>query len=65
MSQPRNPAVSLLPFNERVALVSQEVQRRKQLTNPANPCAYVAVAWVRWIMRNVLDNALNHRGVGL
>lgn len=65
MSQPHNPVISLLPFNERVALVSQEVQRRKQLTNPANPYAYVAVVWVRWIMRNVLDNAVNHRGVSL
>ncbi|MEN9501022.1 MAG: hypothetical protein RI964_307 [Pseudomonadota bacterium] len=65
MSQPHNrmAAVSLLPFGDRVALVDQEIQRRKQLTNPANPCAYVAAAWVRWIMRNVLD--ANHRGVSL
>ena len=57
MSQP-NPnglALSALPFDERVKLVHDEIQRRKNEANPANPTHFVTRLWVRWINANILD----------
>ncbi|MBJ6609979.1 MAG: hypothetical protein JG718_06435 [Candidatus Thiothrix moscowensis] len=57
MSQPAPAGAALAPvaFETRVQLVHEEIQRRKQEANPANPAHFVARLWVSWLKRNVLD----------
>lgn len=45
----------LLPFEARLKLVAEEIQRRKAEANPENPGAFVARLWVSWLKKNVLD----------
>lgn len=47
--------ISTLPFDDRVKLVNEEIQRRKAEANPTNPAHFVARLWVSWLKRNVLD----------
>lgn len=57
MSKPITPAVeiSTLPFDDRVQLVHEEIQRRKQETLPENPGHFVARLWISWLNKNFLD----------
>ncbi|UJS26048.1 hypothetical protein [Thiothrix winogradskyi] len=47
--------VAPIPFQDRVKLVHEEIQRRKSEANPANPTHFVARLWVSWLNRNVLN----------
>lgn len=46
--------VAPLPFDDRIKLVAEEIQRRKLEANPENPGAFVARLWVQWLLK-VLD----------
>lgn len=50
-----NLALTPLAFEQRLKLVTEEIQRRKQATKPVNPSAFVARYWVQWLKKNVLD----------
>lgn len=47
--------VAPISFEDRLKLVTEEIQRRKAEANPANPGAFVARLWVQWLIKNVLD----------
>lgn len=57
MSNPTTPGaiVAPIPFQGRVKLVHEEIQRRKSEANPDNATHYVARLWVSWLNRNVLN----------
>lgn len=63
MSKPLvNVEISTLPFDDRVKLVHEEIQRRKTEANPANPAHFVAHLWVQWLKKNFLEEPTG-RGV--
>ncbi|UOG91205.1 MAG: hypothetical protein L3K52_13460 [Candidatus Thiothrix sulfatifontis] len=57
MSKPNTTGaiVAPIPFDDRVALVHEEIQRRKSEANPENATHFVARLWVSWLNRNVLS----------
>lgn len=58
MAKPITNGAALAPFtfDDRLKLVQEEIQRRKQEANPTNPGAFVARLWVNWIKRNILND---------
>ena len=58
MSKPALTAkveISTLTFEDRVKLVHEEIQRRKNEANPENPTYFVASLWLKWLKKTVLD----------
>lgn len=52
---PTGAAIAPIPFEGRVQLVHEEIQRRKVEANPSNGGAFVARFWVSWLKKNLLD----------
>jgi hypothetical protein len=40
---------------QRIQQVAEEISRRKQQAQPANPRAFVAEQWVKWLKRELSE----------
>lgn len=50
-----NTDINVLPFEDRLQLVSDEVIRRVNLAKPTAKTTLQAQLWVRWLNREVLS----------